>query len=58
MLSFPLLPDLLALARLARLTRLLRPARLRVALGRPGLLYVALVNVFLIPAGRSGNRTG
>lgn len=61
-LSFPLLPNLLALVRLARLTLLLRLVRLpavalrglgalRIALGRPGLLYIALVNAFLILAG-------
>ncbi len=61
-LSFPALPSLMGLVRLARLIRLLRLARvpvallrglyaLRVAVGRPGLVYLAAVNAFLILAG-------
>ena len=57
--TFPLLPHLLALARLARLFRLVRlllvSARafgaLRVALGRPGLLYIAVTALLLIVTG-------
>ncbi|MDQ7841389.1 MAG: ion channel [bacterium] len=61
-LSFPMLPALMGLLRLARLVRLLRLLRipvvllrglkaLRLAIGRPGLVYLAAVNVFLILAG-------
>jgi len=61
-LSFPMLPALMGFVRLTRLVRLLRLARvplvllrglgaLRLAIGRPGLLYLAAANVFLILAG-------
>ena len=60
--SFPVLPDLLALSRLARLSRLLRLLRLlrvilvtgrairglRVAVGREGLLYLLVVAVLIV----------
>ena len=66
-LSFPLLPDLLALARLARLTRLFRLLRLvrlvaatarglsaiRQCLGRGSLVYVAGLTVLLTVAAGS-----
>jgi voltage-gated potassium channel len=63
LLSFPLLPNLLALVRLARLVRLLRLARLagvtargisalREVLGRRGLLYtVAITSVLILVGG-------
>lgn len=61
-LSFPQLPSLLAVVRLARLARLFRLLRLpvvtlrglsglRSALGRPGLIYMAGVTLFLVLAG-------
>ena len=64
-LSFPMLPDLLALARLARLTRLARLARLvrlvavtarglhavQSCLGRDSLVYVAGLTILLTVAG-------
>ncbi len=64
-LSFPMLPDLLALARLARLTRLARLARLvrlvavtgrglhavKNCLGRESLVYVAGLTILLTVAG-------
>lgn len=59
-----MLPAVMGLLRLARLVRLLRLLRipvallrglkaLRLAIGRPGLIYLAAVNVFLILAGGS-----
>jgi voltage-gated potassium channel len=63
LLSFPLLPNLLALVRLARLVRLLRLARLagvtarglaalREILGRRGLLYtIAITSVLILVGG-------
>lgn len=61
-LSFPILPALMGLVRMVRLVRLLRLARvpvallrgivaLRLAIGRPGLVYLAAVTAFLILAG-------
>lgn len=61
-LSFPMLPALMGLVRMVRLVRLLRLARvpvvllrgivaLRLAIGRPGLVYLAAVTAFLILAG-------
>lgn len=58
-LSFPLMPTLLAMVRLARLARLLRLIRLggitvrslgalRLALGRAGLVYVAFATTLLV----------
>lgn len=60
--SFPALPAILGLIRVARLVRLARLMRipvallrglraLRMAVGRPGLVYVALANAFLILGG-------
>jgi voltage-gated potassium channel len=62
LLSFPLLPNLLALVRLARLVRLLRLLRLtgvtarglsamKEILGRRGLIYTAAITTFLILVG-------
>ncbi len=57
--SFPLAPPLLATVRLTRLVRLLRLAlavgsamqQMRLAIGRPGLLYVSAASGLLIVAG-------
>jgi voltage-gated potassium channel len=61
-LSFPALPAVLGLIRVARVARIARLMRvpvafarglnaLRTAMGRPGLVYLAVANVFLILAG-------
>lgn len=63
--SFPLLPDLLATVRVARILRFLRFARLvgvtfrgltelRTVLSRQGLLYMAVTTLVLILAGGAG----